>query len=125
MQKALDLIHHPFQYGLDEKTPSADVKKVKPGCYAEWDYRSNQEPNVTTYWNIDFTADFNHTEKYFIDKTRELIEEAVLLSPTGIDSPGIFLSGGLDSRTGGLKKFKNMNQAVTEHKTRKLNYHWA
>jgi len=88
-----------FQYGLDEKTLFADVKKVKPGCYAEWDYRSNQEPTIRTYWNIDFTADFNHTEKYFIDKTRELIEDSIHLSLAGIDSPGIFLSGGLDSST--------------------------
>ena len=88
-----------FQYGLDEKTLFADVKKVKPGCYAEWDYRSNQEPNVTTYWNIDFTADFNHTEKYFIDKTKEFIQDSVRRSLSGIDSPGIFLSGGLDSST--------------------------
>jgi len=88
-----------FQYGLDEKTLFTDVKKVKPGCYAEWDYRANQEPSVRPYWQIDFTADFNHTEKYFIDKTRELIEDAVRLSLTEIDSPGIFLSGGLDSST--------------------------
>jgi len=88
-----------FQYALDEKTLFAGVKKVKPGCYAEWDYRSNQEPTVTTYWNIDFTADFNHTEKHFIDKTKEFIEDSVRLSLKGIDSPGIFVSGGLDSST--------------------------
>jgi len=86
-----------FQYSLDEKTLFAGVKKVMPGCYLEWDYHSNEEPSEKTYWRIDFTSDFNHTEAYFIQETRELIEDSVRLSLSGINMPGAFISGGLDS----------------------------
>jgi asparagine synthase (glutamine-hydrolysing) len=88
-----------FQYSLDEKTLFSGIRKVKPGCYLEWNYYSDDAPQVKDYWVLDFTADFNHTEKFFIGETRNLIEDSVRLNLSGVDSVGVYLSGGLDSST--------------------------
>lgn len=88
-----------FQYSLDEKTLFSGIKKVQPGCYLEWDYFSDLSPQIRNYWQVDFTADLNHTEAYFIEKTKSLIEDSVRLNLFGVDSIGVYLSGGLDSST--------------------------
>ena len=88
-----------FQYSLDEKTLFCGIKKIPPGCYLEWDYYSDKSPQIKTYWVLDFDTDFNHTENYFIEKTKSLIEDSVRLNLLGVDSVGIYLSGGLDSST--------------------------
>jgi len=88
-----------FQYSLDEKTLFSGIKKVGPGCYLEWDYFSDEFPTIKSYWQIYFVPDFNHKETYFIEKTKELIEDSVRLNLYDVNSPGIFLSGGLDSST--------------------------
>lgn len=88
-----------FQHSLDDKTLFSGVKKVTPGCYLEWDYFSDQTPAVKNYWYLRFEPDFNHTEIYFIDKTRCLIEDSVRLNLGGVDQIGAYLSGGLDSST--------------------------
>jgi len=88
-----------FQYSLDEKTLFSGIKKVQPGCYVEWDYGSAGAPITKRYWQLDFTADFNHTERYFIEKTRRLIEQSVQLNLSGVEYLGVYLSGGLDSST--------------------------
>jgi asparagine synthase (glutamine-hydrolysing) len=88
-----------FQYSLDEKTLFSGIKKVQPGCYLEWDYGSVGSPTEKRYSQLDFAADFNHTERYFIEKTRSLIEDSVKLNIAVVDSLGTYLSGGLDSST--------------------------
>jgi asparagine synthase (glutamine-hydrolysing) len=88
-----------FQYSLDDKTLFSGVQKIPPSCYLEWDYFSGKPPRIKRYWGLHFAADFNHTENYFIEKTRNLIEDSVRLNLSGIESPGVYLSGGLDSST--------------------------
>jgi len=88
-----------FQYSLDEKTLFSGIKKVQPGCYLEWDYGSAGSPSEKRYWHLDFSTDFNHTDRYFIEKTRSLIEDSVKLNIAEVASLGTYLSGGLDSST--------------------------
>ncbi len=88
-----------FQYSLDEKTLFAHIKKVQPGCYLEWDYSSDLSPQIKRYWQLDFNPDFSHTETYFIEKTKNLIEDSVRLNLLGIDPLSVYVSGGLDSST--------------------------
>ena len=88
-----------FQYSLDDKTLFSGIKKVQPGCYLEWNYLSDSLPQIEIYWELNFTADFHHTETYFLEETRSLIEESVRLNLSGVGSPGVYLSGGLDSST--------------------------
>jgi asparagine synthase (glutamine-hydrolysing) len=88
-----------FQYSLDEKTLFSGIKKVQPGCYLEWDYGSAGSPIIKRYWELDFTTDFNHTERYFIEKTRSIIEDSVKLNIAEVNNLGAYLSGGLDSST--------------------------
>lgn len=88
-----------FQYNLDGKTLFSDIKKLEPGCYLEWEYMSDKVPKVINYWKPAFEADFGHDEGYFVERTKELIHESVLLN-LQYDGPiGCYLSGGLDSST--------------------------
>jgi asparagine synthase (glutamine-hydrolysing) len=88
-----------FQYSLDDKTLFSGIKKVQPGCYLEWNYFSDSLPQIERYWRLNFTADFHHTETYFLEETRSFIEESVRLNLSGVGSLGVYLSGGLDSST--------------------------
>lgn len=88
-----------FQYSLDSKTLFSDIYKIQPGCYLEWDYLKNNEPQLKTHWKLKFNVGSNYNEKYFIQKTKYLIQDSIERN-LNIDEPvGIYLSGGLDSST--------------------------
>ena len=85
-----------FQYCLDDSTLFAGVKKLMPATRMECNARG--ELSFAKYWELEYNLDFDHSEKYFLDRTRAMIEEAVLANmPAGVDKLGVCLSGGLDS----------------------------
>ena len=73
------------------------IKKIKPGTTITID--SNFKVNEKTYWYPNATRpEENHTDEQYIERTHELLTDAVIKRMSASDVPiGVLLSGGLDS----------------------------
>jgi asparagine synthase (glutamine-hydrolysing) len=71
------------------------VRKLEPGHLMI--AAPGHPPRIERYWTLEFHPDRSHREEYFVQKTRELIEESVRLHMVSDVPLGAFLSGGIDS----------------------------
>ncbi len=71
------------------------IRKLEPGCLMT--ISPGREPVIERYWNLQFEPDYGKDEKYFVDRTRELLYESVNLHMVSDVPLGAFLSGGVDS----------------------------
>ena len=85
-----------FQYVLADRTMFRGVTKVLPGEYHLVDLARGTHRTVR-YWEPRFQVDFAHTDAYFVEKLRWLLEDAVRLQMRSDVPVGTYLSGGLDS----------------------------
>ncbi len=83
-----------FQFCLDGKTLFDGVQELLPGHWLEV---KDGDVKVRRYWEVYFRRDLDHTDQYFIRRTRELIEESVSLHLRADVPIGSYISGGLDS----------------------------
>lgn len=85
-----------FQFVLGERTLFRDIYKVLPGHFQ---IISLDDLRVRTvcYWEPHFRVDLEHTEKYFLERLRYLIEDAARIQMRSDVPLGTYLSGGLDS----------------------------
>lgn len=83
-----------FQLCLDGKTLFQDIFELLPGHFLVVENGSIQ---IKRYWDIEFQIDFDHTEKFFHQRLRELLEESITLHLRSDVPIGSYLSGGLDS----------------------------
>jgi asparagine synthase (glutamine-hydrolysing) len=85
-----------FGYLSGPKTFFLGIRKLMPGHILELE--ENGEVRIQQYWDLPRTDDqTHHTESYYVEGYRELLEQAVsshLMSDVPL---GVFLSGGLDS----------------------------
>lgn len=86
-----------FQFTLDDKTLFRGVRKLMPGHYAV--VEPGSEPVVAKYWDVSFEVDTHHTEAYFQQRLRELLDDSIRLQLRADVPVGAHLSGGLDSTT--------------------------
>jgi len=86
-----------FQFCLGEKTLFKDIYKLLPGHILIM--TSDGTLDVKKYWDLDFTIDTDHTERYFEHQLLRLLEDAVRLQLRADVPVGAHLSGGLDSST--------------------------
>jgi len=86
-----------FQFCLGEKTLFKDIYKLLPGHILIM--TSDGALDVKKYWDLDFTIDTDHTERYFEHQLLRLLEDAVRLQLRADVPVGAHLSGGLDSST--------------------------
>ena len=103
-----------FQFVLGDKTLFKNIYKLPPGHYQVIDIAKGDIRTVR-YWEPRFIVDFDHTEKYFVEELRRLIEESVRIQMRSDVPVGTHLSGGMDSSlvtmlaarfsTGSLKTF--------------------
>jgi len=84
-----------FQFCLDDRTLFSGIKKVNPGHYLNGEGRKIQSEQC--YWDTNFEIDQYHTEAYFIDKLRALLEDSMNLQMRADVPVGGYLSGGIDS----------------------------
>lgn len=84
-----------FQFCLEDRTLFAGVRKVEPGCYLAGCGAAIER--TVRYWDTRYWADEHHTEAYFVDTLRSLIEDAIRLQVRSDVPYGAYLSGGLDS----------------------------
>ena len=83
-----------FQFTLGEKTLFKGIKQLEPGHLLTIE---NSQISVKKYWEVYYNLDFKHTEQYFIEQTRELIEESIRLHLRSDVPVGAYVSGGRDS----------------------------
>lgn len=87
-----------FQTVLGEDTLFRGIKKLPPGHYLIVN-DLGQIVQTRQYWDLSFDMDLDHTEEYFVDRLRMLIEDAVKIRLRSDVPLGAHLSGGLDSTT--------------------------
>src|SRR5262245_10421381 len=71
------------------------IKKLPPGHLLT--AGPGREVRVERYWDVTFTPDYGRSERYFVDRLRELLDESVTLHLESDVPLGAFLSGGIDS----------------------------
>jgi len=84
-----------FGYVSGPETFFSGIRKLMPGHTLELE--EGGEVRIHRYWDLPMTTDNDHTESYYVQTYRDLLEKAVsshLMSDVPL---GIFLSGGLDS----------------------------
>lgn len=85
-----------FQFVLNGNTLFKDIKKVLPGHYM-WIELDDFSIQHTKYWDMDFRTDTSHTESYFTEKLRWLLEDTIRMQLRSDVPLGTYLSGGMDS----------------------------
>ncbi len=83
-----------FQYLISDRTLFAGIRQVPAGHFMTVDRGGFQ---IEKYWDIKYETDFEHSEKYFVMKLRELMEESVELHMRSDVEVGAYVSGGVDS----------------------------
>ena len=71
------------------------IRKLEPGHILL--ASPGEHHQIQRYWELQFAPERGRPEAYFIQKTRELVEESVRLHMVSDVPVGAFLSGGVDS----------------------------
>ena len=83
-----------FQLYLSSKTLFKGIKELPPASSMQV---NDNKLILKKYWNLTFNIDFDHTEKYFVEKTQDLLEKSIKRHLIGDVKIGGYVSGGLDS----------------------------
>jgi asparagine synthase (glutamine-hydrolysing) len=84
-----------FQFCLGEKTLLQGVRQVLP-AHSGW-VDAGGEVRIRRYWEVHYNLDFDHTDKYFIERLQELADESARLHMRADVEVGSYVSGGVDS----------------------------
>lgn len=84
-----------FQFCLHDRTLFNGIRKVEPGHYLIG--RGAEIERDECYWDTDYRIDEYHTEEYFVDQLRELLDDSMRLQIRSDVPVGGYLSGGIDS----------------------------
>lgn len=89
-----------FQFCLGDKTMFKDIYKLEPGWFMVVQY-GNEELTInrSQYWDLNYSTDTVHDEKWFSNKLLELLQDSVAIHLRSDVPLGAHLSGGLDSST--------------------------
>lgn len=85
-----------FQFCLDGKTLFRGVRELPPAHTLRV---RNGSVSIERYWEVYYSLDFDHTEKYFQEKLSSLLSETIALHMRSDVPVGAYVSGGLDSST--------------------------
>ncbi len=84
-----------FQFCLGEKSlvkgvwqlPAAHYSVTSPG----------ESPSPKRYWEVHYNIDYDHTERWFSERLRELLDDSVRMHVRADVEIGSYVSGGVDS----------------------------
>ncbi len=85
-----------FQFIMGEGTMFKGIYKILPGHSMTIDL-NNWNVNQEKYWEPNFNIDHFHTEEYFIEELRKIINETICQQLRSDVPIGTYLSGGIDS----------------------------
>ena len=85
-----------FQYCLGDRTLFRGVRKLPPATYLVLD-DVGDEVASGEYWALGFEESAEHSEQWFLEELRFLLEDAVKIRLRSDVPIGAYLSGGLDS----------------------------
>ncbi|HZT44799.1 MAG TPA: asparagine synthase (glutamine-hydrolyzing) [Gaiellaceae bacterium] len=83
-----------FQFCLAGKTLFRGIDELLPGHTLTV---GGGSVRTARYWEVHFHPDFDHTERWFASRLRELVEDSVRFHLRADVPVGAYLSGGLDS----------------------------
>lgn len=83
-----------FQFCLDSKTLFKDIHILQPAHALTV---QNGKMSISKYWEVYYNIDFDHTERYFTERTRELLHDSIYLHCRSDVPIGAYMSGGVDS----------------------------
>lgn len=83
-----------FQFCLQGKTLFRDVRELPPAtlCVVR-----NGRMTQRRYWHLDYGRDWDHTEKWFVERCNELIDDSIRAHLVSDVPVGGYVSGGIDS----------------------------
>ncbi|MEN1760786.1 asparagine synthase (glutamine-hydrolyzing) [Anoxynatronum sibiricum] len=85
-----------FQFCLEGKTLFNGIRELPPAHQLRV---RDGNLRIDRYWEVYYNLDFDHTEKYFMERLTELLTETVTLHMKSDVPVGAYISGGLDSST--------------------------
>jgi len=95
-----------FQLCLAGKTLFQGVNELMPGHILTV---KNGHVLKRRYWEVYYNLDFDHTDRYFEERLRELLVESVELHLRSDVPLGVYVSGGMDSSTIASLAHKKVN----------------
>ena len=84
-----------FQFCLGEKTMMNGIKQFPAAHFAVVDLSGLVEPK--RYWDVHYQIDYEHTEDWFIERLKELVNDSVSMHLRADVEVGSYVSGGIDS----------------------------
>jgi asparagine synthase (glutamine-hydrolysing) len=83
-----------YGYTPDPDCLFKDVKKLPPGHTLVW---HNDKITINQYWDVEYRVGTIQPEEYYIERSLEIMREAVRIRLMSEVPLGAFLSGGVDS----------------------------
>lgn len=84
-----------FQFCLGGKTLFKNIYEVAPGSWLEVDQQGEIESG--RYWSVNYQIDLDHSESYFVQELKGLLQDSIDLQLRSDVPVGAHLSGGMDS----------------------------
>ncbi|MGI9491590.1 MAG: asparagine synthase (glutamine-hydrolyzing), partial [Geminicoccaceae bacterium] len=83
-----------FQYTIGEQTLFRRIKQLMP---AHMLVVEKGELNIRRYWDVDYTLDWDHSERFFLNELPGYVEDSVDVHLRSDVPVATYLSGGIDS----------------------------
>lgn len=83
-----------FQFCLQGKTLFRDVQELPPATLS---VVKRGRMSRQRYWLLDYGRDYDHTEKWFVERCSELIDDSIRAHLVSDVPVGGYVSGGIDS----------------------------
>ncbi len=99
-----------FQFCLDDRTLFEGVRKLRPGFFL-----MGQGANIlkeVSYWDTNYHVDHYHTEEWFQDELRALLQDSMRLQMRADVPVGAYLSGGIDSSVVSALASQHLNKPM-------------